>query len=355
MGLLGAIGAGIAGAADNVGAISMMQIKADIEEEKQQRLAESANLRARGNLDYAANLDLETDQKKFKQGLLNAPEVRAVKVADETAVGDARAGVEEGSKERIAKSALDFQTKNIGLIASNTKAIARAGHISSPADALATYQLDRAKLVGNAQDALAAATKAGDEVSIGASRKALAALTSKGEDPKDAATLMSASQAYARASSAEMDETEKKRLMDQSIRFGDLALEKMNVESGGKQSTQPTQAEIDGLKARAKNPAAVAAFNQRFGAGTADKILTPKSEAKLPTENETRRAAEEVTQKERLARIAEEQRARDARYEAKLKSERDVEKAKDDARKAEVAAFQKRGGVNPTSRWYPGK
>lgn len=50
----------------------------------------------------------------------------------------------------------------------------------------------------------------------------------------------------------------------------------------------PSEADITGLKERANNPVAIAAFNSRFGAGAADKYLPPKNPDPLKTKNPER-------------------------------------------------------------------
>lgn len=90
MGLMGAIGAGIAEAGGAGAQIGMTQIKAAIEADRDARLSE---LR-KGEAVHAAGVSLDTRQKATEQDIANAPRMRDVKVADAMATEQGRLDVQ---------------------------------------------------------------------------------------------------------------------------------------------------------------------------------------------------------------------------------------------------------------------
>lgn len=144
MGIMGALGAGVAGAAGAAEKIGLEQIQAMIDEDKQKALLQMREESQKRLTQHAADVQLDTRQRESDQDEINAPRVRARKVADETAVGTARANVEREAKKGQMQDALDFTTTNRKDLAANERALAQARHIVDPSF---TYKTDENGLV----------------------------------------------------------------------------------------------------------------------------------------------------------------------------------------------------------------
>jgi len=86
MGLMDSLSSGIAEAADAVKGISLKQIQADIEEQKQQRLAEIQGEIARKNIDYGVKVKEDSD-KRTRENMVSAQNTAAQEIADKRKQG----------------------------------------------------------------------------------------------------------------------------------------------------------------------------------------------------------------------------------------------------------------------------
>lgn len=248
MGLLGAIGAGIAAGAEYGAQGVLEQYKSILQEERSKRLLEmQEEIRQKGK-QFDNEQDVAMIGKKAKATAEAASDnadtniATAKKVKLGTDYDPEILAAEQGKQKGEAKVKADAAREAV--IASGSdpaylkanKAIAQSGHIESQSSimnaALAKFQLDRAKLVAGAQDELAVATKSGNKDAITAARKNLEALNSKGDDPKSASSMISMSKAYLMAAQKEDDAGNTDAAQEfrtQAKMWGDLAKNELNA------------------------------------------------------------------------------------------------------------------------------
>lgn len=236
---MGIIGDALTGFAQGAATGYVQNIEAEIEALKQETILEKREaMRVKGR------------QSDADQDIANLPKMSAAKRVEANLDADNTIA----NKERLAprtralasddavaanQSAADITIANAGNkgLMSAQRTIKQNEHIESPASraqaALAGFQLDRAKLVAGAQDALSTAEQSKNPEAIESARKTLTALNSKGESPKDAATLMNMSRAYLNAAEKSDDIEEKKDFTTKANVFGNLALKEMGMEGKG--------------------------------------------------------------------------------------------------------------------------
>lgn len=282
MGLLDAIVGFAGGAGQALADTEMTNFKSLVEQDRQAALLKMQSQfrqdEHKANALVTEGIRREGRDSDFQQDMAQAPQradmaAEAAKKMDLAKFSDEVVKARESALNMARAGELGFKLDNLESIKAVDRAKAQAEHIESSGSLaqadLARFQLGQAQKLASAQDALAQAESSGDADKILAARKQLSALNSKGEDARDAATLMRTAENIRRQAKDENEPSRKADLEKKAEQFESLALSQMNMEQN-KTLPAPSAAAINDLKA---GKGSAEQFDAVFGKGAAEKAM----------------------------------------------------------------------------------
>lgn len=288
MGLLD-LAAGFAGGAGHALAeTEMTNFKSLVEQDRQTALMKMQSQfrqdEHKANAIVTEDIRREGRNSDFNQDIAQAPQradmaAEAAKKMELAKFSDEVIKARESALNMARSGELGFKMDNLGSIAAVERAEAQAKHIESAASMASAestrLDMSRKKAIYDAQDSLASAEASGDADKISAARKQLSSLNSKGEDSRDASTLMRTAENIRRQAKDEFDPSRKAELERKAEQFETMALSQMNVTQNSSFPTPPSAA-IQALKDGKGTPAN---FDAIFGKGAAAKAMKESGSA----------------------------------------------------------------------------
>lgn len=282
MGLLDLAAGFASGAGHALAETEMTNFKSLVEQDRQTALMKMQSQfrqdEHKANAIVTEGIRREGRDSDFNQDIAQAPQradmaAEAAKKMELAKFSDEVIKARESALNMARSGELGFKMDNLGSIAAVERAEAQAKHIESAASMASAestrLDMSRKKAIYDAQDSLASAEASGDADKISAARKKLSSLNSKGEDSRDASTLMRTAENIRRQAKDEFDPSRKSELERKAEQFETMALSQMNIKGNGNFPTPPPAA-IKDLK---EGRGSADHFDMVFGKGSAEKAL----------------------------------------------------------------------------------
>lgn len=242
MGLLDLAAGFASGAGHALAETEMTNFKSLVEQDRQTALMKMQSQfrqdEHKANAIVTEGIRREGRDSDFNQDIAQAPQradmaAEAAKKMELAKFSDEVIKARESALNMARSGELGFKMDNLGSIAAVERAEAQAKHIESAASMASAestrLDMSRKKAIYDAQDSLASAEASGDADKISAARKQLSSLNSKGEDSRDASTLMRTAENIRRQAKDEFDPSRKAELERKAEQFETMALSQMNV------------------------------------------------------------------------------------------------------------------------------